>query len=117
MNNQVCLTCQHWQSNGEDIGFCNQYKVYRFQFEGPQYEKVQGRVLQYDCLCYKFGADRQPYKDRKPSASEADKIRREYDAAYEKMRYDKHKERKPKPYWVQVKQERKQRLDQIVGGE
>ena len=107
-----CLTCKHWQQNSEDVGICHKYNIYRFQFEGPQFEKVQGRVLQYDCLAYDFGADRQPYRDRKISESEADRIRREHDAAYEKMRYDKMKEL---PYWMRVKQERKQRLDQMVG--
>lgn len=113
MEGKNCLTCKHWQPCGEDIGFCHQYSFFRFQFEGPQYEKVQGKVLQYDCLAYEFGAERQPYKDRGISYQEAEKIRREHDAAYEKMRYEKQKEL---PYWMKVKRERKQRLDQMVGG-
>lgn len=113
--NDICLNCKHWLPKKEGVGFCFQYQELRFQFEGPRLENVQGEILQFECFHYAFGSERKAWKDRRLQAEEADRIRREHDAAYEKMRYDKMKERAPKPYWMEVKQERKQRLDQIVG--
>ena len=111
-----CLTCKHWVPKGEGVGFCFQYQELRFQYEGPRFENVQDEIMQFECFKYAFGSERKAWKDRRLQVEEADRIRREHDAAYEKMRYDKMKECKPNPYWVEVKQKRKQRLDQMVGG-
>ena len=116
MDEKICLTCKHWQPKAEGVGFCFQYQELRFQYEGPRFETVQGEVLQFECFKYTFGSERKAWKDRRLQVDEADRIRREHDATYEKMRYERIKEHSV-AYWQKVQAERKVRLDQIVGWE
>ena len=111
---EICLNCAHWLPLGDAVGACSHYGL-RLQFDGTRYERICGVPIQMDCRRYKFLTHRTPWKERYHPAEELERQRKEADAVYEQMRYERRKE-KPKAYWQMVRDERKQRLNMMVGG-
>jgi len=109
---EVCLNCKNWNSLGDSVGTCDAFCQYRLQFEGECVDYIDGVKQKFVCPAFKFLAYRKPWKERSISHDEVERLRREADAAYEKMRYERIK---AQPYWIKVKAERKARLDKVVG--
>lgn len=114
-NKEFCLNCKNWTSLGDSVGTCAAFCQLRLQYEGECVDIVDGVKQKFVCPAFKFAAFRKPWHERSISHDEVERARRQADAVYEQMRYERLKER-PKAYWQKVRDERKQRLNMMVGG-